>query len=166
MTTLVMLKTQVAADMQLTEYNKIVNTRFQKIFENDRYIVAGAGCAGQLNRIFDWVMSNFVDSEGNQVVPFLHDREEISYEAAFIDKLNGRVFCVEGPYFDIIEVDYPVVLGTGSAVALGFMHDKPKDMPELAFKAVEAASNYDLFTGSNIQVVDVILLDGDEENEE
>jgi ATP-dependent protease HslVU (ClpYQ) peptidase subunit len=165
MTTIVFCKDSVAADMQMTEGNTVVNTNYVKIFDTGRYIVGGAGPAGILSRVIEWVKSDF-EHEGEPTVPFLHDKEHPEFEVVFIDKLDGKLFCVETPCFDVVEVEYPYAIGSGRDFARGYLLGKHLKNKGLAVKAVKAASRLDLYTGDRVMEIKVNLLDSPDDLEE
>lgn len=165
MTTIVFCKDSVAADMQMTEGNTVVNTNYVKIFDTGRYIVGGAGRVGILNRVIDWVKLNF-EYEGEATVPFLHEKENLDFEVVFIDKLNGKLYCVEAPCFDIVEIEYPYAIGSGRDFARGYLLGKHLGNAGLAVKAVKAASKLDLYTGDKVMEIKVNLLDNPDDIEE
>lgn len=165
MTTIVFCKDSVAADMQMTEGNTVVNTNYVKIFDTGRYIVGGAGPVGILSRVIEWVKSDF-EHEGEPTVPFLHEKEPQEFEVVFIDKLNGKLFCVESPCFDVVEIEYPYAIGSGRDFARGYLLGKHLKNEGLAVKAVKAASRLDLYTGDKVMEIKVNLLDSPDDLEE
>lgn len=164
MTTIVFTEEQVAADTQMTEaHGRICNNSYAKIFQNEHLIIGMAGMVGQCQRVVDWILDGCQDEEGNPTMPYISEREEVGYSVAYIDKHTGKIFVVEGPCFDVIEVSYPYALGSGADYALGFLHKrKGKD---LAYKAVKAAAYYDIATNDNVSSIDVELdlIDDEEE---
>lgn len=158
MTTIVFTKDQVAADSQVTSgMGRSQHNSYTKIHENARYIVGGAGSAGQCNRVIDWVLGNFVDDEGNPCMPYLHEKEDPEYSVAFIDKLDGSLHTIEGLLFDVIPAEYPFAIGSGAEFALGYLYKR--SLKDAALKAVKAAAHNDLFTNANVKVIDVKLVD-------
>lgn len=147
--------------------NQVNSRSFNKLIETDRYIIGGSGAAGLTRRVMEWVAQGFTHpSVEEPTVPYMHNEEEPVYDVAFIDKLNGKLFIVEGYSFDILEVEYPHAIGSGCQYAIGFLEGKSFKTKNLACKAVEVASKYDIYTGGNITFVDVVLLDSDEYEEE
>lgn len=156
MTTVVFTREQVAADCQMTEaHGRICNSSYAKIFQNERYIIGMAGAVGQCQRVVDWILDGCCDEDGNPTMPYISEREDVGYNIAYIDKFTGKLYVVEGICFDVIEVNYPYALGSGSDYALGYLYKrKGKD---LAVKAVKAASYYDIATNDNVSHIDVEL---------
>ena len=163
MTTVVFTKDQVAADGMITDGHRIGTTDFSKICETDRYIIGMAGCVGQCQRVVDWIKDGFVDQDGTPYIPYIHEREEVAYSVAYIDKLDGKIYCVEGLCFDIIECSYPYAIGSGGDFALGYLYGKRASAKGLAAKAIKAASRFDHMTNDTIKIINVNLLDNEED---
>lgn len=156
MTTIVFTKEQVAADSQITEaHGRVCNNTYTKITENDKYIIGMAGAIGQCQRVVDWMLEGCCDEDGNPTIPYIPDREEVYYQIAYIEKDTGKIFTIEGICFDIIEVNYPYAIGSGSDFALGFLHKRRGK--DLAIKAVKAAYKYDVNTNDTVSYIDVVL---------
>ena len=137
-------------------FGRISSNSYSKIIQNERYIIGMAGSVGQCQRVVDWILSGGQDEEGNPTIPYIADREEVSYNVAYIDKFTGKIFAIEGVCFDEIEVDYPYAIGSGADFALGFLRAKRKGKNR-AVQAVKAAADYDISTNHNVTSIDVEL---------
>lgn len=154
MTTVVFTEQQVAADgRMLDNYGTIQTEKCKKVFENKKYIVGIAGAVGQCQRVRDWIFADFKDAEGNPCHPYIADSETLEYQVAFVDKSTGKVFSVEGASFDIIELSYPVALGSGAQFALGYLAGKVANAPRVAERTIKIVSKLDAGTNDQITFI-------------
>jgi len=137
-------------------FGRISSNSYGKVFQNERYIIGMAGSVGQCQRVIEWVLDGCADEDGNPTLPYISDREEVSYNVAYIDKHTGKLYAIEGICFDVIEVDYPYAIGSGADFALGYLCAKRKGKNR-AVGAVKAAADYDIATNHNITYIDVEL---------
>jgi ATP-dependent protease HslVU (ClpYQ) peptidase subunit len=154
MTTVVFLPHEVAADGLMTMGSHVINNTYHKIHETDHVVVGGAGHVGQLQKIIEWVLDGLPDTD----CPRIPEDDHPSYEVAFIVKETGKIYIVEGRYLDVIEVHYPVCLGSGGLLAQGSILQQMKDRPidnVSAREAILIAKAVDTATGGRIKVIKV-----------
>lgn len=145
MTTIATDGATIAAD-GLVQSNGIVATRsFRKIVVEDCVIYALAGTMCMLRPLIEWVKAGADPERAPKTA-------ESDWGCLLVidglGKEGARCYFSKAPYPD--SVDFPFAIGSGREIALGAM--KAGKTPR---QALDIAADCDIYSGGEIQVVDI-----------
>ena len=153
MTTVVYANGVIASDSLMTIGGSPCSGHTKKIYENATTIVAFAGAVAQCLKIVSWVLEYGCDPEYK---PDLEVFEEVMYDLIIIDKESETCWTYEGSTLEVIPMNPPVAIGSGSHAAMGAIRAMEILKHEVDAKlAVKAAMKCDVFTGGKVNSINL-----------
>lgn len=146
MTTIAICERYVAADGRQCMGTEIIRDDAKKIRVHGNVIYITAGDAAAADAAIQWYRDGA--KPGSQPVVSKDEVWRLIVVTARGDRPVVTMYCNDGPYgFDL---PLPQAIGSGSSYALAAL-----DLGHSARTAVECAARRDVFTGGDIQVVDI-----------